>query len=95
MWTYGCVFNLIPLINVSMCVFFCHTMQFYYYSSGMQLERWSQMPPAVLLLIGIVLASLCFGFGFSFFEVENRPHKFCEELCGIDGDCIESVHYLW
>lgn len=54
-----------------MCVcFYANTMQFYYYSSGVQLESRSEMSPAVLLSIGIVLASLRFGFGFGFFEAE-------------------------
>lgn len=82
---YVLVFNLIPLINVSvLCQI--HTV-FYYYNYVHNLK--SVILHAVLSLLRTILAIL----GLLFLnEAENCIFKVCEEFCwDFDGDCPECL----
>ena len=88
---YFWVFNYIQLINVS--VSFPIPCSFYCYSSVVKLEVRDDDSPSSSFIKKCFCYSVFFTFPDEF--VNSSFHVF-EELCwNFDGDCIESIDYLW
>ena len=92
MWVYFWVFNLVPLINLSVTT--SMPCSFYYYCPVLQLEirdgdtsRHSFIVPD------------CFSYTGSFvfpYQVENCSFKVCREFCGnFDRSCIQPLDRFW
>ena len=92
MWIYVWVFDLVPLINMS--VFMPIPCVFYYYCSVVQLEfRVADASRSSVIVQDCLSYPGFFGF---LYEVENCSFKVCKELCwNFDGNCIESVDCFW
>ena len=95
MWINVRVFNLIPLVqvSVSMPIPSC----FHYWSSIIELVVWDGNASRSSFII-----QDCFSYSGFFVvvvflhEVDYCSFQVCEELCwDLDGDCIESVDCFW